>query len=106
MNKKRSIIGLSAIGMVVFLQFAIPVVLRGATRVAISGDQWLVNGQITNPDSQAEGLLMNVHVQNPAAVGNSSPSYQASISSSHDRLAAAAIGNMRSSSAAPVQRLK
>ena len=33
-----------------------------ATRVSISGDRWLVNGAVTNPRSQAEGLLMNARM--------------------------------------------
>jgi CubicO group peptidase (beta-lactamase class C family) len=35
-----------------------------ATQVAISHDRWLINGQPTNPNSAAEGLLMNVRMVN------------------------------------------
>jgi CubicO group peptidase (beta-lactamase class C family) len=35
-----------------------------ATKVSISNDRWLINGQPTNPNSTAEGLLMNVRMVN------------------------------------------
>lgn len=35
-----------------------------ATKVSISQDHWLIDGQPTNPNSAAEGLLMNVRMVN------------------------------------------
>ncbi|MEX2567797.1 MAG: hypothetical protein WD431_17755 [Cyclobacteriaceae bacterium] len=34
------------------------------TRLSIKGDQWYINGEITNPGSPAAGLLMNVRMVN------------------------------------------
>ncbi|MEX2514390.1 MAG: hypothetical protein WD398_15915 [Cyclobacteriaceae bacterium] len=34
------------------------------TQVSIEGDKWYINGEITNPGSPAEGLLMNVRMVN------------------------------------------
>lgn len=36
----------------------------GLTHVGIKGNQWYINGEITNPGSPAEGLLMNVRMVN------------------------------------------
>jgi len=37
---------------------------RAQTRVAVVGGRWHVNGQVTYPGAQAEGLLMNVRMVN------------------------------------------
>jgi hypothetical protein len=34
------------------------------TRIALDHRRWLINGRLTNPDSAAEGLLMNVRMVN------------------------------------------
>jgi len=38
--------------------------LWGSTEVSLSGNQWFINGKLTNPGSSAEGLLMNVRMVN------------------------------------------
>jgi len=37
---------------------------QAATKVSISEDRWLINGQPTNPGTASEGLLMNVRMVN------------------------------------------
>ena len=37
---------------------------HGGTEVSIVGDRWFINGKVTNPGSQCEGLLMNVRMVN------------------------------------------
>jgi CubicO group peptidase (beta-lactamase class C family) len=37
---------------------------QAATKVSIADGRWIINGRPTNPDSPAEGLLMNVRVVN------------------------------------------
>jgi CubicO group peptidase (beta-lactamase class C family) len=51
----------AAIASLLICQSAIA---QWATKVSISQGRWLINGQPTNPNSAAEGLLMNVRMVN------------------------------------------
>ncbi len=48
---------------------------QGATQVAISGDQWMINGVPTHPGTAAEGLLMNVRMVNATFEDSSKPDF-------------------------------
>ena len=54
---------LSLVGLFLFLGLGCSV-NRSSTIVEISGTSWLINGELTNPGSQAEGLLMNTRMVN------------------------------------------
>ncbi|RJP35578.1 MAG: hypothetical protein C4527_00575 [Candidatus Omnitrophota bacterium] len=46
-----------------------------STRVSIEGDKWYLNGEITNPGSAAEGLLMNVRMVNSVFEDRNRPDF-------------------------------
>ncbi len=71
----QSIVVWAAIATAVSLQVALPTVSRGETHVTISGDQWLINGQLTNSGTRAEGLLMNVRMVNATFEDRSKPDF-------------------------------
>ena len=72
---KQSIVVWAAIATAVSLHAAVPVASHGATHVTISGDQWLVNGQLTNPGTLAEGFLMNVRMVNSTFEDRKKPDF-------------------------------
>ncbi len=51
--------------------------VRAATTVSLSGPHWLINGQLTNAGSAAEGLLMNVRMVNATFEDHSRPDFDA-----------------------------
>ncbi|MCA9157014.1 MAG: serine hydrolase [Planctomycetales bacterium] len=49
--------------------------VQGATQVAISGRQWMINGVPTHPGTAAEGLLMNVRMVNATFEDSNKPGF-------------------------------
>jgi CubicO group peptidase (beta-lactamase class C family) len=47
------------------------------TRVAIDGEHWHINGELTYPDTRAKGLLMNVRVVNAVFEDSKRPDFDA-----------------------------
>jgi hypothetical protein len=64
---------------VILLALAVPAskILAGETTVAIEGTRWLINGELTNPGSAAEGLLMNVRMVNATFEDSGRPDFDA-----------------------------
>lgn len=53
------------IGSALFVLFGLGCSDKGAvTRVGLAGTDWIINGEVTNPDSAAEGLLTNTRMVN------------------------------------------
>ncbi|MBX2842240.1 MAG: glycoside hydrolase family 5 protein [Flammeovirgaceae bacterium] len=49
--------------------------LKTKTKVEIEGNNWLINGEITYPGTQAEGLLMNVRMVNSTFEDAANPDF-------------------------------
>ena len=61
----------------------VPVASPAATHVTIAGTKWLVNGQPTNPGTQAEGLLMNVRMVNAIFEDRNRPDFDPEVNTDH-----------------------
>ena len=51
--------------------------LSGRTKVSVSGERWLINGQVTNPGTEAEGLLTNTRMVNATFEDRFKPGFSA-----------------------------
>lgn len=59
----------------VILFLGLVTALSGGTRIAIVDQRWFMNGQVTNPGSPAEGLLMNVRMVNATFEDRNKPDF-------------------------------